>query len=145
MGSVFRQKGRSTWMLKYYRDGRPIYESAGTTVKDEATTLLRKREGAIAHGLPVSNKIGRLRFDEAVRDVVNDYTTNQRKSLRDVESRIALHLTPAFGGRRMSTITTADIRTYTADRLKAGAKPASINRELAILSVRLRSPSGQAR
>jgi hypothetical protein len=36
MGVVYRQKGRSTWMLKYYRDGRPIYESSGSDVKDEA-------------------------------------------------------------------------------------------------------------
>jgi integrase len=133
MGSIFRQRGRSTWMLKYYRDGRPIFESSGTDIKDDAKTILRQREGAIADGRPVSNKMGRLRFDEAVKDVENDYTTNQRRSASNIETRIRLHLKPAFTGRRMSTITTADVRTYIAARLDAGAKPASINRELAIL------------
>jgi len=133
MGSVFRQPGRSTWMLKYYRDGRPIYESSGTDVKDDAKTTLKQREGAIADGRSVSNKMGRLRFDDAVKDVENDYTTNQRRSLGNLQTRIRRHLTPAFVGRRMSTITTADVRTYIAARLQAGAKPASINRELAIL------------
>ena len=27
MGSVYRQKGRTTWLIKYYRDGRAVTES----------------------------------------------------------------------------------------------------------------------
>jgi Phage integrase, N-terminal SAM-like domain len=120
-------------MLKYYRDRRAIYESSGTDIKGDARDLLKKREAAIVDGLPVSNKTGKLRFDDAVKDVVNDYTANQRRSLEDVERRIDLHLTPFFGGRRMSTITTSDIRSYIAARLEEEASPASINRELAII------------
>ena len=56
MGVVFRQKGRSTWMLKYYRDGRPIYESSGTDIKDEAKKTLRVREGDIAKGVPITRR-----------------------------------------------------------------------------------------
>jgi integrase len=132
MGTVFRQKGRSTWMLKYYRDGGPIYESSGTDIKDDARGILKLREADIVKGFAVTRS-GRLRFDAAVKDVENDYTTNQRKSLDDLEARIRLHLIPAFGGRRMNTITTADIQSYVVDRLAAGAKPASVNRELAII------------
>jgi len=40
MGVVYRQKGRSTWMLKYYRDGKAIYESSGTDVKDDANRFM---------------------------------------------------------------------------------------------------------
>jgi integrase len=133
MGVVYRQKGRSTWMLKYYRDGRAIYESSGTDIKDDAKDILKKREAAIVDGLPVSNRTAKLRFDEAVQDVLNDYAANQRKSFEDVERRIDLHLTPFFGGRRMATITTLDIRAYIAARLEKQASPASINRELAIV------------
>jgi integrase len=46
---------------------------------------------------------------------------------------LKLHLTPWFGGRRLVDITTADARAFTAARLKAGASPAEVNRELAIL------------
>jgi integrase len=133
MGTVFRQKGRSTWMLKYYKDGRPIYEGSGTDLKDEAKKILQSREGAIADGRPVLNKAGRLRFDEAVTYVENDYTIKQRRSLGNVKTRITLHLAPVFSGRRMVTIEDADIRTYITTRLDEGAKPASINRELAIV------------
>ena len=66
-------------------------------------------------------------------DVVTDYRVNGRKSTDDVESRIRLHLKPFFGARRMSSITTADMRSYTASRQEAGAANATINRELAVV------------
>jgi hypothetical protein len=133
MGTVYRQKGRSAWMLKYYRDGRAMYESSGTDIKDDARALLRVREGDIMKGAPVVPRSGRVRFEDAVQDVVNDYTSNGRTSVDHVRSRARLHLEPFFGGRRMATITTSDVRAYTAARLDAKAKPASVNRELAIV------------
>jgi len=134
MGTIFRQTGRKNWMLKYYRDGRAIYESSGTTIKDDARTTLRSREGEIADDKPAVTKVARrLTFDDAAGDVVNDYTANQRRSIDDVQRRIDLHLKPYFGGKRMSAITTATVRAYVAERLEAKAKPATINRELAVL------------
>jgi integrase len=121
-------------MLKYYRDGRAIYESSGTEIKDEARTTLRQREGDIAHGKQTAPKAARLlTFDQAVANVVNDYTANQRRSIADVKRRIDLHLIPYFGGRRMSTIDEDAIRAYIAARLDDKAKPATVNRELAIV------------
>ena len=68
------------------------------------------------HGVPVSNKTGRLRFEDAARDLVNDYKVNHRRSLDELERRITKHLAPCFRGRRMSTITTADVRAYIVQR-----------------------------
>ena len=133
MGCVFRKPGRLSWMIKYYRDGKAIYEGAGTEIKDEARDLLKVREAAIAKGAPVT-KADRLKFDDAVKDVENDYKVNGKKSGDGVEYRVRLHLAPVFGGRRMSTITTADVRKYIAARLDAGAKRATVNNELAILN-----------
>src|SRR5690242_20779808 len=72
----------------------------------------------------------KLTFHSAVRDVVDDYRLNHRRSLADVERHIRLHLLPFFGRRRMATITTADVRRYVARRQDEGAKNATINREL---------------
>jgi integrase len=119
MGMVYRQKGRRNWLIKYYRDGRPIVESSGTDIKDDAKTILKKREAAIADGVPVSNRTGKLRFEEAALDVVNDYKVNNRHSLDELQRRIDKHLTPYFGGRRMAAITTADVRAYIAKRQDA--------------------------
>jgi integrase len=50
--------------------------------------------------------------------VLNDYRTNRKRSLDDVERRIEKHLKPFFGNRRMASVTTADVREYIASRQK---------------------------
>ena len=39
---------------------------------EKARDLLRDREGDIAKGVPISPKIGRLRFDDAAKDLLTD-------------------------------------------------------------------------
>ena len=121
-------------MIKYYKDGRAIYESAETDIKDKARELLRKREGKIFDGAPVPTaKTRRLQFEAAVADVVNDYTANERSSIGNLTARIDNYPTPFFSGRRMTTITTADVRAYITARLTAKASAATVNRELSVL------------
>jgi integrase len=117
MGDLIR-RGR-IWWVRYYRDGRRYQESSGSQKEGDARRLLRLREGDVERGLPVSPKIGRLRFEEAAQDLINDYKVNGRKSLADIETRITMHLAPYFGGRRMSAITTSDVRAYIAERKEA--------------------------
>ena len=117
MGMVYRQAGRKTWMLKYRPGRRAIVESSGTTIKTDAKTELQKREGAIANGQPLLPKVARqFRFEEAATDLINNYKIEGRKSLDELERRINKHLMPYFRGRRMSTITTAQVRAYIAKR-----------------------------
>ncbi|HEY0876697.1 MAG TPA: tyrosine-type recombinase/integrase [Vicinamibacterales bacterium] len=152
MGQVFQRSYRAadgttktcrTWTLRYHRNGRAIQEATKFTRKGDALTLLKTREGDIAKGLPVSRASITLTFDAAVADVVNDYKANGKRTTEHVERRIRLHLAPAFGGRRLSSITTAQIRAFIAQRQAPipqddgttipGASNAEINRELAIL------------
>jgi integrase len=138
-----RQRGK-VWWIRYYRNGRRHEESAHTTKQKVAEDLLKIREGDVAKGVPVSAAVGRLRFEEAAQDVVNDYRTNGKRSLAHAQRRITLHLAPFFGGRRMTTLSTADVRAFIAQRqdeqrneigdvVKASASNAEINRELALL------------
>ena len=78
-------------------------------------------------------RVDRLRFEDAIADVENDYRSNGKKTLEALQRRVKKHLKPYFGGRRLVAITTSEVREYTSKRLDAGAKPATINRELAIL------------
>lgn len=133
MGLVYRQAGRKNWMLKYYRDGVPIVESARTTEKKQAEKTLKLREAAVVEGKRINPKGARLTFTEACADVRNDYVTNARRSLEHVERRARLHLLPVFGASRLTDISTQHIRAYSTARLDAGASAASVNRELAII------------
>jgi integrase len=116
MGMVYRQSGRNNWMIKYYRDGRSIAESARTVYKTAAKKLLRQREAAVDKGLPIDGKIGKLRFEDAADDLRIEYRVNRRRSIDELERRIDLHLMPFFQGRRMATITAAEVRRYIDQR-----------------------------
>src|SRR5262245_33446399 len=125
------RKRWNVWWIRYYRDGRRIEEPAGRDY-EPARTLLKTREGAIAKGVPITKESVRLKFDDAVDDVVADYAVNGKRSKAELDRRIKLHLKPFFGGRKLSAIGTADLRAFTARRLEAKASPGEINRELAI-------------
>jgi integrase len=114
MGSI-RKRG-NTWSVRYCINGDRHDESTHSTRRSDAITILKLREGDIARGLPVTPKVTQLRFSEAAQDVVNDHRVNGKRSTDEVERRIRLHLTPWFGGRRMSQISTAEVRAYVAHR-----------------------------
>ena len=114
-----RKRGQ-VWWIRYYRNGQRHEESAHSAKKQTAIDLLKIREGDVAKGVPVTAKTGRLRFEEAASDLLNDYTTNAKRSHRVVKRRVEKHLTPFFGGRRLASITTADVRAYVALRQAQG-------------------------
>jgi integrase len=124
----------------------PIRESSGSTKEGDAIQLLKIREGDIAHGLPVNPKLNRIRFDEAAGDLKTEYAVNGRRSADELERRIRLHLLPHFSGRRLATITTADVNTFILkrrtdvivfgvgeDRTERKVSNGEINRELTTL------------
>ncbi|MGE0359636.1 MAG: hypothetical protein AB7H93_16725 [Vicinamibacterales bacterium] len=51
--------------------------------------------------------------------MIHDYKASGTRSLDVVECRIHKYLMPFFGGRRMASITTADVRAYVAERRAA--------------------------
>lgn len=131
MGSVYR-RGR-IWWIAYCRNGRQFCETTRTDDYEAARDQLKLKEGDMARGLPVTPKMSRILFGELAKDLVLEYTANKRRSLYDLRIRLNKHLMPAFEHRRVWAITTADIDRYTVDRQLAGAKNATINRELAAL------------
>ena len=94
MGCLYKRKqklpdGRyrelSNWWIKYYQNGRAVRESTGTTKETKARKLLRSREGDVEHGIPINPKMGRISFEDATDDILNDYRVNERKSLDGLE------------------------------------------------------------
>lgn len=127
-------RGR-VWYIRYYdARGRRRLESTHSNDREDAEKLVRKRLSAKDAGVLPEAAIGSMTVKEATDDVIADYKTNGRKSLKDVQIKISRHLLPFFGERRrMSSITTTNIRAFIAQRQDAGASAAEINRELAAL------------
>src|SRR5262245_55454189 len=123
------------WM-KYYRNGTPFCESTHTDKKSAAERELKKRIGDIASGVPVTSKVSRVKFDELIENLCNEYQANDRRSLDVLRIRCNKPLLPFFGGRRAATITTADIDRYIVMRQKGEATPEQIQDELGQLQTR---------
>jgi integrase len=121
------------WYIRYYRAGKRYEENTKKTKRTEAEAILRKREGDIQNGVPVTPMHSRVRFDDAATDIETEYKANGRKSLDALTRRIAKHLRPYFGGRKLAHITGADVNAYKLHRQTEGAANGSINRELAAL------------
>ena len=121
------------WWIKYHIGGRPQCVSSGSNKKGVAQDLLKEREGDVVKGVPVTAKVGRVKFEDAAQDLINDYTTNGKRSLVDIQRRVEKHLKPIFGTRRMATITTSDVRAFAKRRQDAGASNGEINREITAL------------
>jgi integrase len=130
MGSIYRRK--KTYRIKYYRNGKPYYESSRSDKLEVAKRFLKMREGEISQGRLPGIYFDRIRFDDLVKDYLTDYRINQKRSLEKAETS-ARYLTQEFGGMKIPEITTPIIKRYIEKRMKKGVSNATINRELSAL------------
>jgi integrase len=132
MGTIYK-RGDTYW-VKVYQHGKPIYESSKSNKYDDAKTLLQRLEGDVARGVRITSAANHLTAAEAFQSVLDDYAVQRRRSKADTERRISLHLAPFFGTCKLSAVSDDDVRRYVLKRQGEGAKNATINRELAVLS-----------
>ncbi len=135
MGHLY-QRGQ-VWWVKYYVNGRPIRESAGTEKETEARRLLKEREGRVATGQPIIKRADRIRYEEVAEDLRQHYRTTGRRNLKEADYRLE-HLKAFFAGRRVAAIGPAEVTEYVARRQGQAASNATINRDLGVLSRVLR-------
>lgn len=130
MGMIYK-RGKVYW-IKYYRNGKPFYESSGSEKETDAKKLLKSREGAIVDGKFHGLKVERITFNELAEDLLNDYRINGRKSLKRAELSVS-HLEKHLSGAKAVNITTGEIQRYILKRQNEKAKNGTINRELSAL------------
>jgi integrase len=138
MGYLYRPRLKSggrgaIWWVKYYANGRPVRESAGTDKETEARRFLKEREGRVATGQPILPRVDRIRYEELSDDLVRHYEATGRRNLREARIRLA-HLARFFANRRVASLSTTDLTSYIVKRQSEKVANATINRELATLS-----------
>ena len=69
--------------------------------------------------MPITPQSIKLTFDVAAQNVLADYDIKKKRSRKWAERRITHHLLPFFGGKRLSAISTVDIRAFIAKRQAA--------------------------
>jgi len=129
MASVYKRG--SVWWIKVSTAGKIIQRSAGPGAsRQDAKALATSLEAKANRGLFEPGR--RVRVAELLDLVLQDYRLHGRASLADAERRISKHLEPALGHVPAGPL--SDLTGYVQDRLEAGARPGTINRELAIVS-----------
>lgn len=130
LGRVFR-RGAIFWVSYYYR-GREYRESSRSTNETAAVRLLKKRLGEMGRGKLIGPSEERVTFEGMAADLVRDYEITGKRSSATLQYQLR-HLQDGFALMRAIDITTDRVRAYVATRQQAGAKNATINRELAAL------------
>lgn len=120
------------WWLDYGFRGHRTRESSRSTRKRDAQRLLNSRLGEMSKGRLVGPREERLKYKDLSDMIATDYEVNGRKSAKRLKSSLK-HLTKAFNHHRALDITTDRISAYTSTRLSEGAKPATVQKELAAL------------
>jgi len=118
-----------TWWMKYYDNGKPIYQSTGKREKRDALAVLKRAEMKVLEGLREGPLIHRTKFEDLVEDLKRDYRLKGLKTWRRREDCLK-HLRPVFGGMLVKAITSERLQGYMTKRLEEQAAPATINREL---------------
>ena len=143
MGSLFKPKFRhnpagpweesAIWWAKF-RDGLGVLrrESTGTEKKAEAVRFLRQHEGASSEGRIVVPRVEKVTVAQLADAISNDYIVNHRRSIDRLDDELG-HVLSVLGPLPAIRVTTADVTDYVARRLDAGAKPSTVNKELAAL------------
>jgi len=142
MGSIYRPKYKnkngelvesSIWWLKFYVNGKPVRYSTRTDKEGVARKILKLKEGDGVAGRPILPKVNRKTVGELLDDVLADQSANNRRDAKQVAARIKNHLRPFFGLWNAASVTDDQVRAYIKERKEAGAKAATINRELSHL------------
>jgi integrase len=139
-GSIY-QRGAFWWISYHDASGTRVRESSHGDER-AAKHLLKLRNGAVQHNLPIVKNAERVTFNQAADAFLNSYWINHPGS-RKTPGKVALHLLPYFGGRMLAGITTADVEAFKTHRLTQGivrngqrvadVSNAEVNRELALL------------
>jgi integrase len=132
-GSVYQQKGRTTWWIQYYRNGKAIRESAHTDKEKVAEKLLAKRLGEVSNGTLIDPKDRKITVDDLYQALLAEYRDNFRASIIGAEQRWTSRLKQHFGGMRAANLTTAMLNSYVSWCREQDLGAATINRDLAAL------------
>ena len=129
-GSIYRRGSR--WWIKYFRDGKPFWESSGSSKQTDAQRLLDQRRAEIYSGTHIEGHARRVLVTELLDGLVRDYKIHG-KAEDWCESVVRVHLTPYFGEMRAAKVRPDDAEKFIEFRQSDGASNSTINKEIALL------------
>lgn len=131
-GSIYL-RGKTYW-IRYSWHGKEYRESAKTGDEKHAAKFLQRRLKAVGTPLFVDAKEQRYTLDDMLAKIELHYVKKQNRSFKNVKYSWPL-IESGFPFRRVVDIDKDAIELYQSARLKAGAAPSTINREVVYLKL----------
>jgi len=73
-GSVYRQKGRNLFWIKFYRNGRPIRESSNSDKERVAEKLLLRRLKEVSDNTLIEPRDRKITVDDLFSGLIAEYS-----------------------------------------------------------------------
>ena len=134
------KNGDGKWSINIMVDGQRIHRVVGKVSEGVTLTqveqVLEQIKTDARHNrlkLPKGRKT-HLKFADAVNKYLEKSDVEGGKNTNRKKTHFDLHLVPYFGNQTITNLNNFEIERYKKSRKDTGAKPATINRELATLS-----------
>ena len=126
------RRGRSgTWWMSFTYQGRSVRKSTGTPDRKLAQKILDKVKYEVAQGKWLGTAPEEKTFAAMMERYLEEHVP-KKKSQRSYRGYVK-NLRAFFDGHSLSQITPELIEKFKEKRLQEGVKPATLNRDLAIL------------
>ncbi len=130
---MFKRSG--IWWTCIRHNGKKIQKSLETSDRKLAKAIEAKVRTEIVEGSYFEKLVGRKKtFKDMMEKFMQEYSPKVSKATRISYSTSLTHFNPFFKETRLIDLTPKKISRYKVLRIDEGAKPATINRELAMLS-----------
>ncbi|HHT9137233.1 MAG TPA: tyrosine-type recombinase/integrase [Candidatus Wunengus sp. YC60] len=128
------KRGGVWWTCIRYK-GKKIQKSLETTDKKLAQAIEAKVRTELIEGKYFEKHTGDSKtFRDMMEKFMKEHAPNVSTNMQTSYNSSLKHLNPYFGDKKLSEISQKKISEYKVLRKSEGAKPATINRELAMLS-----------
>ncbi len=93
---------------------------------DSANKWVARAELASEDGKPIDPEASRVKFSKYVESWKSSKVEISGKTLATYNSQLKLYLLPKFGDRKLTSITTSDVKSWVGDMAKAGVGSTTI-------------------
>lgn len=131
--ATFRKRGPSQWQVQVRRKGWPLQTKTFNTqaeAKAWATMIEREMDAGV---FASRNEAESTSFSKALGTYASEVTSKKRSSASEL-SRIQAMQRHPLALRSLASIRGADLASYRDERLAEGLAPATVRRELALIS-----------
>jgi len=132
---MFKRKDSGLWWMSIRHNGRRIQKSLETSDKKLAQAIEARIKIDVVEGSYFEKLIGRNKtFKDMVDKFLKEYAPKVSSNMQRSYTTSLKHLNPFFGESNLLSISPKMVSRYKVLRNDEGAAPATINRELSMLS-----------